>query len=150
MTSSLKKRNQLIPESLDESDLAPTLAKWLTSFRYQAVQNAIYFDVFINSESEVQRLAAARCIPFLIGISPEFRSFLPEALEILSEHSDELSAAAWTPFRQVLADLPEVALDLPSVGKLPTSGEIILVNDTKIDKATLCARNDSNLFPPPI
>ena len=71
---------------------------------------------------------------------------MPEALEILSEHSDELSAAAWTPFRQVLADLPEFTLDLPNVGKLPTNGDFILVNDVKVDKATLCARNDSN-FP---
>ena len=88
VSSSLKKRNQLIPASLDENELelASVLAKWLNLFRFQAAQNAIYFDLFINSEAENQRLSAARCIPYLVTQSADFRDMLPDALSILVKH----------------------------------------------------------------
>jgi len=148
VASSLKKRNQLIPAALDETELelAPVLAKWLDLFRCQAQQNAIYFELFIHSESATQRLAAARCIPFLV--KNDFRQLLPAALDILvdSDNKDDLNKAAWSPFRQLVAELPDVPfVDFTSVGECRFShhddeaDSIIRVNEFSVDKSKLCA-----------
>ena len=150
VASSLKKRNQLIPVALDETELelAPVMAKWLDLFRFQAQQNAIYFELFIHSESTSQQLAAARCIPFLV--KNNFRQLLPAALDILvndasSDNKDkDLTRAAWRPFQKLVAELPDVGVDLKNVGEcvFTVNGDAestVRVNEFTVDKSKLCA-----------
>ena len=50
-----------------------------------------------------------------------------------------MTKAAWTPFRQIVADLPDVGVDLNDVGKCTFMEGDISVNDIKINKEKLCS-----------